>query len=101
MLKTGVPSPQLLFLGDNIVNCSETLGVNTRQWNKRYECSDFCSPKFNFSLEFDSYIIPAKGKIPAQIWLLDTGNRPVTPYLVQSRILITRVDVFHSLTVLD
>jgi len=37
--------------------------------------------------------------MPGQVRLLDTDNRPVIPYLVQSRILITSVDVLHSWTV--
>jgi cytochrome c oxidase subunit 2 len=33
------------------------------------------------------------------IRLLETDNRPILPYLVQRRIIITRLDVLHSWTV--
>ena len=82
LLKTGVPSPQLLFLGDNIVNCSETLGVNTRQWYWRYEYSDFLSPEFNSSLEFHSSIISAKNTIPISLEFLNFNQVGLISYFL-------------------
>ena len=71
LLKIGVPSLLLLYLGDDAVNCSVTLGVNARQWYWRYEYSDFLSPEFNSSLEFHSSIISAKNTIPISLEFLN------------------------------
>lgn len=99
LLKIGVPSLYLLYITDDSVNTSVTLKVNAHQWYWGYEYSDFWSKKLDSSMEFDSYIIPEKEIELGITRLLDTDMRPVLPYLIQTRILITRIDVLHSWTV--
>jgi len=99
LLKIGVPSLYLLYLTDDLVDSSVTLSVSARQWYWSYEYSDFWSPNLDSSLEFDAYIVPESEITLGITRLLDTDNRPVLPYLVQNRVLITRIDVLHSWTV--
>jgi len=82
LLKIGVPSLQLLYLGDDAVNCSVTLGVNARQWYWRYEYSDFLSPEFNSSLEFHSSIISAKNTIPISLEFLNFNQVGLISYFL-------------------
>ena len=99
LLKIGVPSLYLLYITDDLVNTSVTLKVNAHQWYWGYEYSDFWSEKLDSSIEFDSYIIPENEIELGITRLLDTDMRPVLPYLIQTRILISRTDVLHSWTV--
>ena len=96
LLKIGVPSLYLLYITDDLVDTSVTLKVNAHQWYWRYEYSDFWSENLDSSIEFDSYIIPENEIELSIIRLLDTRIRPVLPYLIQTRVLITRSDVLHS-----
>lgn len=99
LIKIGVPSLYLLYITDDSVESSVSLKVNAQQWFWRYEYSDFWSKGFDCSLEFDAYIIPQSEVGEGVIRLLDTNIRPVLPYLVQTRVLITRLDVLHCWTV--
>ena len=96
LLKIGIPSLYLLYITDDLVNRSVTLKVNAHQWYWRYEYSDFWSEKIDSSIEFDSYIVPENELALGITRLLDTDIRPVLPYLIQTRVLITRTDVLHS-----
>merc|ERR1712020_103974 len=61
--------------------------------------TDFWTPELDSSLEFDRYILGRVDTGEGFIRLLDTNIRPVLPYLVQTRILISRLDVLHCWTV--
>lgn len=99
LVKIGVPSLYLLYITDDFVESSVRLKVNAQQWFWRYEYSDFWSREINSSLEIDSYMVPQAKIEEGIIRLLDTNMRPVLPYLVQTRVLITRLDVLHCWTV--
>ena len=77
----------------------ESKPLVTAVYGPWYEYSDFWSKGFDCSLEFDAYIIPQSEVGEGVIRLLDTNIRPVLPYLVQTRVLITRLDVLHCWTV--
>jgi len=78
-----------------MVNPSIRLKVNAQQWFWRYEYTDFWSQRLDSSIEFDAYIIPTSQIEEGLTRLLDTNIRPALPYLVPTRILITRLDVLH------
>ena len=99
LLKIGVPSLYLLYMTDDLINTSVTLKVRAHQWYWSYEYSDFWSKKFDSSLEFDAYLVPIDEIELGIIRLLESDSRPVLPYLIQTRILITSLDVLHSWTV--
>ena len=96
LLKIGIPSLYLLYITDDLVNRSVTLKVNAHQGYWRYEYSDFWSEKIDSSIEFDSYIVPDNELSLGIARLLDTDLRPVPPYLIQTRGLITWTDILHS-----
>lgn len=99
LIQIALPSLILLYNLDDASNCSVTLKVNGHQWYWRYEYSDFWRNKFDSSLEFDSYIINEKDIELGVVRLLDRDYRPVLPYLVQTRVIITRRDVLHCWTI--
>jgi len=45
---------------------------------------------------FDSYIVPAEDLGHGGFRLLETDNRPVLPFLIRIRVLVSRADVLHS-----
>lgn len=85
----------LLYNLDDASTTSVTLKVVGHQWYWGYEYSDFWSNNFDSSLEFDSYIATSLNSELGRYRLLDTDHRPVLPYWVQTRVLITRGDVLH------
>ena len=99
LIKIGIPSLYLLYIRDDMVNPSIRLKVNAQQWFWRYEYTDFWSQRLDSSIEFDAYIIPTSQIEEGLTRLLDTNIRPALPYLVPTRILITRLDVLHRWTV--
>lgn len=99
MLKIGIPSLYLLYITDDLVDSSISLKVNAYQWYWGYEYTDFWPNRFDSPLEFEAYIIPESELDLGITRLLETENRPVLPYLIQSRIIITRIDVLHCWTV--
>ena len=99
LTKIGAASLYLLYLTDDAVDSSISLKTRAHQWYWRYEYTDFWGEEFDSSLEFDSYMVPLGELESGMVRLLETDNRPVLPFMVQSRILITRLDVLHSWTV--
>ena len=99
LLKIGIPSLYLLYITDDLVDSSISLKVNAYQWYWGYEYTDFWPSGFDSPLEFESYIIPESELGPGITRLLETENRPVLPYLIQSRVIISRIDVLHCWTV--
>jgi len=82
-----VPSIQLLYKMDEMVDPEVTVKAIGHQWYWSYEFGDFG----NF--EFDSY--PVTGG-SAVFRLMEVDKRLVLPVLVRVRMIITRVDVIHS-----
>lgn len=88
-----LPSLRLLYLLDEIGNCSLTVKRIGHQWYWRYEYSDFSN------IEFDSYIIPTDELEPGDFRLLEVDHRVVLPTETDVRVLVTSADVIHSWTV--
>jgi len=99
LVKIGVPSLYLLYMTDDSVESFVRLKVNAQQWFWRYEYSDFWSRDIQSSLEFDRYMIPQTDLKEGILRLLETNMRPVLPYWVQTRVLVSRFDVLHCWTV--
>nr|YP_009503305.1 cytochrome c oxidase subunit II [Splendrillia sp. 1 MNHN IM 2013-9619]AXA45272.1 cytochrome c oxidase subunit II [Splendrillia sp. 1 MNHN IM 2013-9619] len=88
-----LPSLRLLYLLDEIGNCSLTVKSIGHQWYWSYEYSDFSN------IEFDSYMIPTNELEPGDFRLLEVDHRIVLPTETDIRVLVTSADVIHSWTV--
>nr|QWS06278.1 cytochrome c oxidase subunit II [Buccinum bayani] len=88
-----LPSLRLLYLLDEVGNCSLTLKSIGHQWYWSYEYSDFSD------IEFDSYMIPTDELEPGDFRLLEVDHRVVLPTQTDIRVLVTSADVIHAWTV--
>nr|WHM50486.1 cytochrome c oxidase subunit 2 [Helicostoa sinensis] len=88
-----LPSLRLLYLLDEVEDCSLTVKSIGHQWYWSYEYSDF------LNLEFDSYMIPTNELNSGEFRLLEVDHRMVLPTHTYIRILVTSADVIHSWTV--
>nr|QIT03186.1 cytochrome c oxidase subunit II [Phymorhynchus sp. LD-2020] len=85
-----LPSLRLLYLLDEISDCSLTIKSIGHQWYWSYEYSDFSS------IEFDSYMIPTDELEIGDFRLLEVDHRVVLPTNTDIRVLVTSADVIHS-----
>nr|QXM18099.1 cytochrome c oxidase subunit II [Babylonia zeylanica] len=88
-----LPSLRLLYLLDEVGNCSLTIKTIGHQWYWSYEYSDFSN------IEFDSYMIPTDELEPGDFRLLEVDHRVILPTQTDIRVLVTSADVIHSWTV--
>nr|QFG38896.1 cytochrome c oxidase subunit II [Colus islandicus] len=88
-----LPSLRLLYLLDEVGNCSLTVKSIGHQWYWSYEYSDFSD------IEFDSYMIPSNELEPGDFRLLEVDHRIVLPTQTDVRVLVTSADVIHAWTV--
>nr|YP_010400309.1 cytochrome c oxidase subunit II [Drupa morum]UQS76008.1 cytochrome c oxidase subunit 2 [Drupa morum] len=88
-----LPSLRLLYLLDEVGNCSLSVKTIGHQWYWSYEYSDFPS------IEFDSYMVPTNELEPGDFRLLEVDHRMVLPTQTDIRVLVTSADVIHSWTV--
>nr|AXA45376.1 cytochrome c oxidase subunit II [Inquisitor sp. MNHN IM 2013-18505] len=88
-----LPSLRLLYLLDEIGNCSLTVKSIGHQWYWSYEYSDFSN------IEFDSYMVPTEELEPGDFRLLEVDHRVILPTETDIRVLVTSADVIHSWTV--
>nr|YP_010400361.1 cytochrome c oxidase subunit II [Drupina grossularia]UQS76060.1 cytochrome c oxidase subunit 2 [Drupina grossularia] len=88
-----LPSLRLLYLLDEVGNCSLSVKSIGHQWYWSYEYSDFPS------IEFDSYMVPTNELEPGDFRLLEVDHRMVLPTQTDIRVLVTSADVIHSWTV--
>lgn len=93
LLFLALPSLQLLYLTDEIIEPGVTVKAIGHQWYWRYEYTDFCD------IEFDSYIVNTQDLTEGQFRLLEVDNRVVVPINIEIRILVSAADVIHSWTV--
>nr|UFI48544.1 cytochrome c oxidase subunit II [Amalda australis] len=84
-----LPSLRLLYLLDEVGNCSLSVKTIGHQWYWSYEYSDFSS------IEFDSYMIPSDELEPGDFRLLEVDHRMVLPTQTDIRVLVTSADVIH------
>nr|WOC29676.1 cytochrome c oxidase subunit II [Koreoleptoxis friniana] len=85
-----LPSLRLLYLLDEVGDCSLTLKSIGHQWYWSYEYSDF------LNIEFDSYMIPTDELNNGDFRLLEVDHRVVIPTETDIRVLVTSADVIHS-----
>ena len=93
LLFLALPSLQLLYLTDEIIEPGVTVKAIGHQWYWSYEYSDFCD------IEFDSYIVNPNDLELGQFRLLEVDNRVILPINIEVRVLVTAADVIHSWTV--
>lgn len=93
LLFLALPSLQLLYLTDEIIEPGVTVKAIGHQWYWSYEYTDFCN------IEFDSYIVNTSDLQEGQFRLLEVDNRVVVPINIEIRILVSAADVIHSWTV--
>lgn len=94
LVQVALPSLILLYILDDSSSCRLTMKVIGHQWYWRYEYSDFWNK--NKVIEFDSVIVKEEDLAVGEFRLLETDNRPVLPYLIQIRTLVSSSDVLHS-----
>nr|QNN93051.1 cytochrome c oxidase subunit 2 [Platynereis sp. 2 PA-2020] len=93
LLFLALPSLQLLYLTDEIVEPGVTVKAIGHQWYWSYEYTDFCN------VEFDSYMVNTSDLTEGQFRLLEVDNRIVLPMNIEIRVLVSAADVIHSWTV--
>ncbi|YP_009048966.1 cytochrome c oxidase subunit II (mitochondrion) [Pomacea canaliculata] len=85
-----LPSLRLLYLLDEIGDCSLTVKTIGHQWYWSYEYSDF------LNIEFDAYMLPTDELNVGDFRLLEVDHRVILPIDTDVRTLITSADVIHS-----
>nr|ANP26485.1 cytochrome c oxidase subunit 2 [Laeonereis culveri] len=93
LLFLALPSLQLLYLTDEIIEPSITVKAIGHQWYWSYEFSDY------HTIEFDSYMINESDLEMGQFRLLEVDNRVIIPMNTEIRMLVSAADVIHSWTV--
>nr|YP_009422145.1 cytochrome c oxidase subunit II [Cipangopaludina ussuriensis]ASR74854.1 cytochrome c oxidase subunit II [Cipangopaludina ussuriensis] len=88
-----LPSLRLLYLLDEIDDCSLSVKSIGHQWYWSYEYSDF------LNVEFDSYMIQTNDLNLGDFRLLEVDHRIILPMEMNVRMLITSGDVIHSWTI--
>nr|YP_009317863.1 cytochrome c oxidase subunit II [Sinotaia quadrata]AOY40890.1 cytochrome c oxidase subunit 2 [Sinotaia quadrata] len=88
-----LPSLRLLYLLDEIDDCSLSVKSMGHQWYWSYEYSDF------LNIEFDSYMIQTNNLNLGDFRLLEVDHRVILPTETNIRMLITSGDVIHSWTI--
>nr|YP_009228432.1 cytochrome c oxidase subunit II [Idioscopus nitidulus]AKU47319.1 cytochrome c oxidase subunit II [Idioscopus nitidulus] len=88
-----LPSLKILYLLEEVNNPLITIKAIGHQWYWSYEYSDFKK------IEFDSYMKPMLELELNEFRLLDTDNRVIIPFNIQTRLLVSSTDVIHSWTV--
>ncbi len=96
LLLVAIPSFNLLYSLDEIINPSITLKINGHQWYWSYEFSDYYASERKDELNFDSYMLNIDDLTLGSFRLLEVDNRVILPTLTHIRLLITAADVLHS-----
>lgn len=96
LVTIAIPSFQLLYLIDEIIDPSITVRAIGLQWYWSYEYADYSDIE---PISFDSYLIPEEDLEMGQIRLLTVDNNLVLPTLTHIRLLTTANDVFHCFAV--
>lgn len=97
LLLLAVPSFNLLYSLDELIDPSLTLKVIGHQWYWSYEYSDFATLEEGVtSLAFDSYMVSTSDLSSGAFRLLEVDNRVVLPIKTHIRLLVTAADVLHS-----
>nr|YP_010148830.1 cytochrome c oxidase subunit II [Pseudanodonta complanata]QQV69721.1 cytochrome c oxidase subunit 2 [Pseudanodonta complanata] len=91
LLVLAIPSVRLLYLLDEVGGPMVSMKAIGHQWYWEYEYGDS-----NDIVGFDSYMVSALEVSDGGYRLLEVDNRCVLPYGVDSRILVSSVDVIHA-----
>lgn len=92
LITIALPSFQLLYLMDEVLDPAITIKTIGRQWYWEYEYNDYKEPYINF----ESYMVPTDSLNNGSLRLLEVDNRLILPSLVSIRVIITAADVLHS-----
>lgn len=95
LLFIALPSLQLLYSMDEVVDPALTIKAIGHQWYWSYEYSDVNEE----SIEFDSYMIPTSDLEDGDLRLLEVDNSVVVPVNTQVRVIITGADVIHCFAI--
>nr|AOY40903.1 cytochrome c oxidase subunit 2 [Cipangopaludina cathayensis] len=90
LLFLALPSLRLLYLLDEVSDCSLSVKGVGHQWYWSYEYSDF------LNIEFNSYMISTSDLNLGDYRLLEVDHRIILPVEMDIRMLITSDDVIHS-----
>lgn len=93
LIAIAVPSIQILYIVDEVVDPKLTIKSIGHQWYWSYQYGDFPF------ITFDSYILPTDELEIYDYRLLEVDNRLVLPIKQEVRIVISSADVIHSWTV--
>ena len=96
LLLLAIPSFNLLYSLDELIDPSLTLKIVGHQWYWSYEYSDYAMLENSESLNFDSYMINTNDLTIGSFRLLEVDNRVVLPIKTHIRLLVTAADVLHS-----
>ena len=86
-----LPSFQLLYLIDEVIEPGITIKVIGHQWYWSYEYSDYAPAQ----ISFDSYMVPESDLEVGDWRLLEVDNKVVVPVDTHVRVIVTAADVLH------
>ena len=95
LLWLAIPSFNLLYSLDEIIDPALTLKIVGHQWYWSYEYSDYALLESSDSLNFDSYMVSSKDLTKGSFRLLEVDNRVILPIQTHIRLLVTAADVLH------
>lgn len=95
LLFIALPSFDILYAMDEVIDPAVTIKAIGHQWYWSYEYSDYNSLD-DESLAFDSYMVPESDLEEGQLRLLEVDERIVVPTNTHIRLIITAADVLHS-----
>ena len=95
LLFIALPSFDILYAMDEVIDPAVTVKVIGHQWYWSYEYSDYNSLD-DESLAFDSYMVPEADLEEGQLRLLEVDERVVVPANTHIRFIVTAADVLHS-----
>nr|YP_009373443.1 cytochrome c oxidase subunit II [Echyridella menziesii]AQT38526.1 cytochrome c oxidase subunit 2 [Echyridella menziesii] len=90
LLVLAIPSVRLLYLLDEIGGPVVSMKAIGHQWYWSYEYSDVGQ------VEYDSYMVGVPDMVDGGYRLLEVDNRCVLPFGVDSRVLVSSMDVVHA-----
>jgi cytochrome c oxidase subunit 2 len=94
LLFIALPSFDILYAMDEVIDPAVTIKAIGHQWYWSYEYSDYNSLD-DESLAFDSYMVPEEDLEEGQLRLLEVDERVVVPTNTHIRFIITAADVLH------
>nr|YP_009024159.1 cytochrome c oxidase subunit II [Whitmania acranulata]AGL34615.1 cytochrome c oxidase subunit II [Whitmania acranulata]QIC20349.1 cytochrome c oxidase subunit II [Whitmania acranulata] len=93
LITMAVPSIQILYMVDEVVDPKLTIKVIGHQWYWSYQYGDFPF------ISFDSYMLPIDELKLSDYRLLEVDDRLVLPMKQEIRMVVSSADVIHSWTV--